>query len=421
MMMLVYTFIVMLTNTFLILYALETLSIKQLGLILGIKFGIQALTDYPTGALGDWIGQRWVLFIASLSFAIGLIMLSYANNFELMVFGFAIIGFAQGQESGAFHSWFDNNYLLYVHSDKDRRIYGQLFGKFTMMKDLTTAIAFIFGGLLIYFSSRQVLFYYQGIVILFFSIIFVLSMKDHPSASKRNLHFKNYFGFLNQGISIVTNDGGLIILISGLMITGAGMMLWAGLILLPLYESYGHSDIATAVLRSTIWLFGAIGTGIASVLSKRIKNLEKGLSISFLILDVLFFSTILIMVTFYQPTSEFNLLLVILLIIAFTIGFAGRYFVDVLLPRYFIDKIPNSNRNAIYSLIPTMIMIFSVPYLMFGGFFLQQYGVQTILIILTVNGFIGALLCAYGIIIPIKQNRRIPIVNLSENISSVSA
>ncbi|MHA2278862.1 MAG: hypothetical protein ACXAC2_24040, partial [Candidatus Kariarchaeaceae archaeon] len=92
MMMLVYTFIVMLTNTFLILYALETLSIKQLGLILGIKFGIQALTDYPTGALGDWIGQRWVLFIASLSFAIGLIMLSYANNFELMVFGFAIIG-----------------------------------------------------------------------------------------------------------------------------------------------------------------------------------------------------------------------------------------------------------------------------------------------------------------------------------------
>ncbi|OLS28296.1 MAG: hypothetical protein HeimC2_07880 [Candidatus Heimdallarchaeota archaeon LC_2] len=397
---LIYTFVVMLTNTFLILHALDTLSIQQLGLILGVKFAIQALTDYPTGALGDWIGQRWVLFIASISYALGMIMLSYATEFHFMLIAFSIIGFAQGQESGTFNSWFDNNYILYVYEDQDRLIYGQLLGKFTMMKELITAIAFIVGGFLIYFSSRQDLFYYQGIILLLFSFTFVLSMRDHPLTPQHELHLKNYFNFLNQGILTVIKDRSLFILILGLVITGSGMMLWGGLILLPLYESYAKTDIVTSVLRSTIWVFGAIGTGIASILSKRIKNLKKALSISFLILDILFFSIMLIMVSFYEASKDFELLLFILLIIAFTIGFTGRYFVDVLLPRYFLDKIPNTNRNAIYSLIPSLIMIVSVPYLIIGGFLLKTYSTQMLILLLIINGIIGALLCAYGIVKP---------------------
>ncbi|MHA2031865.1 MAG: hypothetical protein ACW99Q_21000, partial [Candidatus Kariarchaeaceae archaeon] len=50
--------LLMLTNTFIILFALETLSLSQLGIVLAIQYIVQALTDYPTGALGDWIGQR---------------------------------------------------------------------------------------------------------------------------------------------------------------------------------------------------------------------------------------------------------------------------------------------------------------------------------------------------------------------------
>ncbi|MFX1578801.1 MAG: hypothetical protein ACFFBJ_04080, partial [Promethearchaeota archaeon] len=57
--MLVYSFGVMLTNTFLILQALEFVSLTELSLILAVQFAIQAGVSYPAGAIGDWIGQRW--------------------------------------------------------------------------------------------------------------------------------------------------------------------------------------------------------------------------------------------------------------------------------------------------------------------------------------------------------------------------
>ncbi|MCE7733766.1 MAG: MFS transporter [Candidatus Heimdallarchaeota archaeon] len=409
----------MLTNTFLILFALETLTLKQLGWVLGVKFGVQALTDYPTGALGDWIGQRWVLFISAVSYGVGLLILSYSGNINQILISFGIIGFAQGQESGSFNSWFDNNYILYVSEDHTRQTYGQLLGKFTMVKELITAIAFIFGGFIIYFSSRQLLFYFQGIFLLLFSFIFLIYLKEHPSAPHRELHLRNYFSFFNQGLSTVYNDRNLSFLVLGMMITGSGMMLWAGLMMLPLYESYGKTDTMTAMLRSTIWVFGAIATGIAGIISKRIKNIKKVLSLSFIGLDLVFFGIMYVMVSFFESTSEFNLILFILLIVAFTIGYTGRYFVDVLMPRYFLDKIPNSNRNAIYSLIPTLIMVVSVPYLIIGGILLQHFTIQKMFLILAVNGLIGSLLCAYGIYLPEEQHDGVLQHNRSDKIVSI--
>ncbi|MHA2376809.1 MAG: hypothetical protein ACXAB9_11630, partial [Candidatus Thorarchaeota archaeon] len=60
------------------------------------------------------IGQRWVLFIAALSFGTGFILLSQAYDFLSILIAFIMIAFAQSQESGAFMSWFDNNYKLYA-------------------------------------------------------------------------------------------------------------------------------------------------------------------------------------------------------------------------------------------------------------------------------------------------------------------
>ena len=127
------------------------------------------------------------------------------------------------------------------------------------------------------------------------------------------------------------------------------------------------------------------------------------------------------MVSFFEPASEFKLMLFVILVIAFTVGFTARYFVDVLLPRYFLDKIPNANRNAIYSLIPTLIMIISVPYLILGGFLLQMYNIQTVLVILAVNGLVGSGLCAYGVSLKVTSVPDIEIFHKSDISSVVSA
>lgn len=77
----IFAFISMFTNTFIILFALEKLSITQLGVVIALQFVIQSISDYPTGAIGDWIGQKWIIFIASLVYSLDFILLSLANSF----------------------------------------------------------------------------------------------------------------------------------------------------------------------------------------------------------------------------------------------------------------------------------------------------------------------------------------------------
>ncbi|MFX0092291.1 MAG: hypothetical protein ACFFBD_11060 [Candidatus Hodarchaeota archaeon] len=54
----------MLSNTFFILFIIDYLGYAEAGLLLGLYFLIHAVFDYPTGVLGDWIGQKWILFMA---------------------------------------------------------------------------------------------------------------------------------------------------------------------------------------------------------------------------------------------------------------------------------------------------------------------------------------------------------------------
>ncbi|MFX1559838.1 MAG: hypothetical protein ACFFBL_04575, partial [Promethearchaeota archaeon] len=167
--MLVYSFAVMLTNTFLILHALVFVTLTELSLILAVQFVIQAVMSYPAGAIGDWIGQRWILFIAALMYGVGFIVLSQSFNFLTVLISFIFIALAQSQEAGTYIAWFDNNYKLYTTEDKDRRTYSQFYGKFTMFREILTAMSFILGGIFLTFISRQLLFIIQGILLVFVS------------------------------------------------------------------------------------------------------------------------------------------------------------------------------------------------------------------------------------------------------------
>ncbi|MFX0094161.1 MAG: MFS transporter [Candidatus Hodarchaeota archaeon] len=231
--MFVYVFIIMLTNTFLILFALDFLTITQLGVILACQFAVQAITDYPTAAIGDWIGQRWLLCIAALTYAVGFFFLSQASSFTFILIAFILIGFAQGQESGAFVSWFDNNYKLYATEDEDRRVYSQFFGKFRMIYEIITASSFILGGILVIFISRQSMFLIQGILLGLFSLIFLFMIRDHKAIKRDKPNFRSYFRFLEDGMRTVARNKTLRLLVLGLVISGTGFVIWANLILFP--------------------------------------------------------------------------------------------------------------------------------------------------------------------------------------------
>ncbi|MFW9906575.1 MAG: MFS transporter [Candidatus Thorarchaeota archaeon] len=392
-----YTFIVMITDTFLILFTLEFLSLVELSIILALQALLQAIFDYPTGALGDWIGQRWILFIAALSYGIGFTLLSRAVDLISVSLPFLLIAFARSQESGAFVSWLDNNYKYYVQEDDERRIYSLFFGKFTMLHEIIFAVSFIVGGITVTFFNRSFLFLIQGVSLIFISVIFLLVIQDHKAFKREKPKFKKYFQYLGGGVITVAKNKTLRIMILGLIISGTGFAVWSGLILFPLYEGYAKSDRNTGILRSTIFIFSAICTGVAGSISVRIGNLQKWLSISILCTDVLFFLGMFVMLIINPIPQTFNLVSLVIVIFFFTFAFSPRYMSDVLKPRFYLDVIPDHNRNAIYSLIPTAVLIISTFALPFGGILIETIGLKSTILVLAVNGLIGSSLTAWAI------------------------
>ncbi|MFX0045764.1 MAG: MFS transporter [Candidatus Hermodarchaeota archaeon] len=395
--MILYVFSVMLTNTFLILHALEFVTLSQLSLILAAQFAVQASADYPSGAIGDWLGQRWVLFVAAVSYGIGFIVLSQAFDFPSVLFAFVLVAFAQSQESGTYIAWFDNNYKLYATEDKDRRIYSQFYGKFTMISEILTAVSFLLGGAFLAIIDRQLLFLVQGFLLLFVSLILLNFIRDHESLKRDRLKFKSYLRYLRGGVATTASNKTLRIMILGLVISGVGFAIWSGLILFPLYAAYAKTDAWTAILRASIFVLGAICIGVAGIVSKRIYRLQRWLAVAVLLTDALFFLGMYVMLQVNPVPSTFTLVSIILVMFSFTVAFSPRYLADVLKPRFYLDVIPDENRNAVYSLIPTLILIVSVFALPAAGVLIEAVGQETVILILAVNGLVGSSITAYAI------------------------
>ncbi|MDF1537644.1 MAG: MFS transporter [Candidatus Thorarchaeota archaeon] len=98
-----------------------------LGILVSIEMVVQTLLDYPSGALGDWIGQRWVIGIGNALYGVVFLMVSFvtvSTPFWFLAALFAVQGIAQSQISGAWGAWFDNNYRVAMPNDTDRKQYG---------------------------------------------------------------------------------------------------------------------------------------------------------------------------------------------------------------------------------------------------------------------------------------------------------
>jgi len=117
------------STTFWMIHMAETLGGGDyfVGLtFVGVLVVIQ-LVDYPTGALGDAIGQRYVIASALLCYAIAFYLSSQiviGTPFYVYIAIYALFGLGSSQESGAFSAWFDNNYKVAMPHDKDRKQYG---------------------------------------------------------------------------------------------------------------------------------------------------------------------------------------------------------------------------------------------------------------------------------------------------------
>ncbi|TFG30963.1 MFS transporter [Candidatus Thorarchaeota archaeon] len=398
------------STTFWMIHMAETLGggdyfagLTLVGLLVVLQMVIQTALDYPTGALGDWIGQRWVIASALFCYAIAFWFSSQiviGTPFYIYILIYILFGLGSSQESGAFNAWFDNNYRVAMPHDKDRKQYGVFQGRLGMVWQASSTLVLIPGSWLAWLYSRQFVFGLQAIFAAILGIIVLQIVKDLPGVREENENrpsIKEYGALMKDGFKFLWSSRFVTLLVLGQVVMYSTGPVWWNLLLFPLYFSYLVTMVAVSAFRTLIFIPQAITNERSGVLAKRFDPKIWIPRFSFLqFTSVLFYILIAIIVYFFPgvdpDTADFvsvmipftNLPLIqipiqtmIPVILLFTLFVSLNLFggiAGILTQRVMLDVVPNRIRNSIYSLQPTLIMLVSMPLIAFFGWFIPLTG-----------------------------------------------
>jgi len=176
------------STTFYLIFVAEALGngsyidgLALAGLLIVAQKVVQTLFDYPTGAIGDLVGQRWVLSSAFLTYSIAFYfvsVLSSSSHFSHFLLVYILMGFAASQESGAVDSWFDNNYSMAVPEDRNRAQYGVFIGKLAMLLRVSRALVIVPGAIVAVLIARSFVFQIQSVICVFLAVSAFVLVRD---------------------------------------------------------------------------------------------------------------------------------------------------------------------------------------------------------------------------------------------------
>ncbi|MFX1511740.1 MAG: MFS transporter, partial [Promethearchaeota archaeon] len=330
-----------LSSTFYVLFVIDSVGMEQLGVLLGISFLLQAILDYPSGTIGDWIGQRWILFIAFLVEGFAYVALTIAETFSglLIVYIFRAIAFSQ--RSGAIETWLDNNYkIAAVDTDPERETYKLFIGRWATIDVCIEGISSVVGGVIATIYFRKAIFAIQAIGMFILAGLFLFIARDFPEIEKPEKSISNYFRLMNEGLRFVFLNPMMLLFVAGICVHGIMGILWFEMIMFPLYYGYTGSDAGTSILRFVVLIIGIPLTFQASKFASK-------LSINWLpwmrFIDTTFFFWGIAVLTIWFPIDKntFTMVAVGLVIVLYTSIWFFYQSGNILQQRLFLDLVPD--------------------------------------------------------------------------------
>ena len=400
------------STTFWMIYIAESLGngdyfagLTFVGILVVIQMAIQTALDYPTGAIGDWIGQRYVISSALLCYAIAfglssMIVKDTPAPFWIYITIYVFFGLGASQESGAFNAWFDNNYRVAMPHDKDRKQYGVFQGRLGMVWQVSSTVVLLPGSWLAYLYGETWVFSLQAVFAVVLAIIVFRLVRDLPGVrdeQDERPSLSEYGSLLKDGFRFLWSSRFVTLLILGEVVMFSLGPVWWNLILFPLYFSFLVTMVAVSAFRTLVFVPQAIANERSGVLAKRFKP-EKWIP-RFRILQfmgVIFYLALAMIVYAFPgipagtdpesiefltvlipftdlPLIEIPIQTVIPVVLLFTVFVALNMFgaiAGILTQRVMLDVIPNRIRNSMYSLQPTLVMLMSMPLIAFFGWFI---------------------------------------------------
>jgi MFS family permease len=423
------------STTFYLIFVAEALGnndyilgMTYVGILVVIEMVVQTLFDYPTGVIGDWLGQRYILATAYITYAIAFYLTSLVTTTTsvfLLVAIYALMGFAGSQQSGALDSWFDNNWQVAMPEDDGRKQYGVFVGKLGMLGWLTNTLILIPGGILAAIFGRPWVFQLQAVLcmlISFASIRLVYNLPETEELKQTRPTMDEYYSLLREGIQYLFSSQYVKYLLLGSMLVNSCISVWGNLILFPMYYNYLQTDVAVATFRTIVMLPLVFYAERSGVWAKRYDPKKWIPRFRFFQSAgaVFFWIFALIMIVFPVPPEGSPIidyvipgtdililrvpiaaiLPVFLMIITYFVVGIFLQLAGVLTSRVFIDAIPNRVRNGVYSLFPTVVLLMSVPQIGFFGWLLSVAPIPVTLFLCGIVSTVGCLMIRRGLQYP---------------------
>ncbi len=422
---------IQLSTTFFIIFVAEAVGngsymagMRTVGILIVIMLLVQVSLDYPTGVIGDWLGQRFIIASAFFSFAIAFYLVSLVTvqtPFLLLVAIYVAMGIGQSQMSGAFEAWFDNNYRVAMPGDTERKQYGVFWGKIGMVFQVVATISMIPGSILASIYGRPWVFQLQAFLCVIIAISVLYTITDYPEVREGRQDrptFQEYKSLLSDGVKFLFSAPFVTFFILGTTVTASVGIVWMELLLFPMYFSYLLTDIAVSGFRTVLFLPGIVQTERSGVWSQRFEpkkwiprfRLAQGGGFLFYIafaIIMLVFPPIAndTMIALTLPFTELvimeipqaSIIPVFLITIVFTLsGFFGG-FAEILTQRVLLDVIPNRIRNSMYSLSPTIATIIAIPQIAVFGWLIPLAGFPLTMMLCGVISLFGVLMIHKGL------------------------
>ena len=393
--------IFMLSTTFLFLYVVDKIGLAQAAIVITIAYVIQGLTDYPSGGIGDKIGQKNILFIAYLFHAIAYGALIFANSFEIFAFIYSFEAIGRSLESGALNSWFDNNYkaVALENDDPQLEFYREINMKMEMYIGLFASSMILIGGFLAYIIFRGIVFFIQSLVMIFIAIITILFLNDYYE--KKNIQHDKYLSILTSGIKLLLDNPRLLVFVTGIIFVSVTVEVWGELILFIYYFGYSGSDMVAGIFRFVVWVFSSIFVGLASSYVKKLK-VKKNLYKLHLVHPVLFYFILASIIFIVPMKNDMNLAVIFLSIFVFSFTAILRSSSEIMRKEVYIEMVPNNLRNTFYSLVPTLLTITTALIIPIFGYLIAIYGFVLSIIIIGLIEMSGALLIGISFYLPLQ-------------------
>ncbi|MFW9980458.1 MAG: MFS transporter [Candidatus Thorarchaeota archaeon] len=422
-----------LSSTFYTIFVAEALGgsggfiegLGLLGVLVAIEMITQTILDYPSGALGDAIGQRYVIAIGNSLYGLVFFMVSFVTPttpFIYLVAIFMIQGVAQSQISGAWGAWFDNNYRVAMPEDTERKQYGVFWGRMGMISQIAATAALIPGSILATVFNRPFVFQLEAIGAVFFAMLVMRYIRDFPEVEamrEERPSMSQYTALLKEGVAFLWRTPFVKYLVIGSMLCASTISVWGQLILFPLYFSYLITDVAVASYRTIAFIPGVAANERSGIWSQkfeprrwipRFRLLQACGVVFFIMLAALmyFFPPIESAVETVTLTWPFTSIVlielpvqhvipIVLLFSIFTVTMFFGGFAEILTQRELLDAIPDRNRNSIYSLQPTILLLLATPQIAILGWVIPVIGFPATLLICAGISLVGVLIIRYAL------------------------